>query len=145
MPIHKFIRKRGRVPSRPPVAVVWHPYENLEHPPTQLEEFKWQVYAQKNLNIAPHDNKTLTLQFGVEISMGIILISLDDQLKAIRCSIMNESVGISTNNIVTSLLNNSDKDITINKGDKLCYLTFTNINYINYIYIWNCEILPLRG
>ena len=35
MPIHKFIRKRGRVPSKPPIAVMWHPHENLEHPSVQ--------------------------------------------------------------------------------------------------------------
>ena len=126
MPIHKFIRKRGRVPSKPPVAVIWHPHENLEHPPTQLEEFKWQVCLQVDLNIAPHANKTIQLCFGVELSMGVILLSLDDKLKAIRCSLMNESVGISTGNIITTIQNNSDKNITINKGDKLCYLTFTN-------------------
>jgi hypothetical protein len=65
MPIHKFIRKRPRASAKPPVAVVWHPYENLEHPSVQLQEFKWQVYAQENINITPQGNKTLTLQFGV--------------------------------------------------------------------------------
>ena len=48
MPIHKFIRKCPRVPSKPPVAVVWHPYENQQHPPVQLDEFKWLVYAQED-------------------------------------------------------------------------------------------------
>ena len=69
----------------------------------------------------------LTLQLGVNLSMGAILISLDDKLKAVRCSLMNESVVAPTNNIITTIQNNSDKIVTINKGDEICYLTFINI------------------
>ena len=124
MAIHKFIRKRGRVPRRPPVAVIWHPHDGLDYPPVQVEEFKWQVFTQLDKTIEPHTSMTLQLRFGDEISMGVILLSLDDKLKALKCSIMNESVAISTGNIVTAIQNNADKDIAINKGDILCYLTF---------------------
>ena len=74
MPIHKFIRKCPRVPTRPPVAVVWHPYENLQHPPVQLDEFKWLVYTQEDITIASHNSNMLTLQLGVSLSMGVVLI-----------------------------------------------------------------------
>ena len=124
MPIHKFIRKYPRAPRRPPVAVVWHPHDNLKYPSVQLEEFKWQIFAQLDKILEPHTSMTLQLCFGVEISMGVILLSLDDKLKALKCSIMNESVGMSIGNIVTTIQNNSDMEITINKGDNLCYLTF---------------------
>ena len=127
MPIHKFIRKRGRVPSKPPVAVIWHPHENLDYPPTQLEEFKWQVYAQEDITITQHNSNMLSLEFGVDLSMGAVLISLDDKLKSARCSMMNESVVAPTNNIITTIQNNSDKIVTISKGDKICCLTFINI------------------
>ena len=123
MPIHKFIRKQPRVPARPPVAVVWHPYENLQHPPVQLDKFKWLVYAQE----APHSSNMLTLQIGVNLSMGVVLISLDDKLKADRCSLMNESIAAPTPNIITTIQNNSDKTVKINKGNEICYLTFINI------------------
>ena len=127
MPIHKFIHKCPRVPSRPPVAVVWHPYEDLQHPPVQLDEFKWLVYAQKDITVVPHGSNMLTLQIGVNLSMGIVLISLDHKLKASRCSLMNESVAAPTSNIITTIQNNSDKIVKINKGDEICYLTFINI------------------
>ena len=127
MPIHKFIRKQPRVPTKPPVAVVWHPYENLQHPPVQLDEFKWLVYAQEDITIAPHNSNMLTLQLGVNLSMGVVLISLDDWLKATRCSLMNESIAAPTNNIITTIQNNSDKTVTISKGEEICYLTFINI------------------
>jgi hypothetical protein len=127
MPVHKFIHKRPRTPARPPVAVVWHPFENLQHPPVQLEQFKWIVYAQEDITVAPLGINMLTLQIGVNLSMGVVLISLNDRLKAARCSLMNESVAAPSENIITTIQNNSDKSVIINKGDELCYLTFINI------------------
>jgi hypothetical protein len=127
MPIHKFIHKYPRVPARPPVAVVWHPYENLQHHPVQLNEFKWLVYAQEDITAEPHGSNMLTLQIRVYLSMGVVLIQLDDKLKSVRCSLMNESIAAPTSNIITTLQNNSDKAVIINKGDEICYLTFINI------------------
>ena len=69
----------------------------------------------------------LTLQLGVNLSMGVVLISLDHKLKASRCSLMNESIAAPTSNIITTIQNNSDKIVTISKGDEICYLTFINI------------------
>jgi hypothetical protein len=123
MPIHKFIRKQPRVPTKPPVAVVWHPYENLEHPSIQLDEFKWLVYSQEDITITPHNNNMLALKLGVNLSMEVVFISLDNKLKAARCSLMNESIAAPTNNIITTIQNNSDKIVTINKGEEICYLT----------------------
>ena len=127
MPIHKFIHKRARVPSRPPVAVVWHPHENQQHPPVQLDEFKWLVYAQEDITVASHGSNMLTLQIGVNLSMGVVLISLYDKLKVARCSLMNESIAAPSPNIITTIQNNSDKAVKINKGDEICYLSFINI------------------
>jgi hypothetical protein len=127
MPIHKFIHKRPRVPARPPVAVVWHPHDNQEYPPVQIDQFKWLIYAQEDITVAPHTSNMLTLQIGVNLSMGVVLISLFDKLKAARCSLMNESVAAPTSNIITTIQNNSDKAVVINKGDEICYLSFINI------------------
>ena len=132
--VHKFIRKPKR-PSRPPVAVIWYPqslrslaagrHENLNHPAEQVDDFKWKVFAQENLSLQPHETKTIMLEFGVELSMGVIIISLSQSLKQIRCSIQNESVVENTANIVISICNNgSDKDVSINTGDMICYLAF---------------------
>ena len=106
MPIHKFIRKQPRVPTKPPVAVVWLPYENLQHPSVQLDEFKWLVYSQEDITIEPRKSNMLTLQLGVNLSMGVVLISLDDKLKVARCSLMNGSIAAPTNNIITTIQNN---------------------------------------
>ena len=127
MPVHKFIHKRPRAPSRPPVAVVWHPHENQEYPPVQIEQLKWLIFAQDEIIVAPNSNKMLTLQMGVNLSMGVILISLFNKLKELRCSLMNESVAAPTPNITTIICNNSSHAVKINKGDEICYLTFINI------------------
>jgi dUTPase len=127
MPIHKFIRKPA-VPANPPVAVLWYPAENLEYPAQRINNYKWKIFAQENLTIKPHDTKTIMLQFGVEMSIGVIIVSLDQEFKKIKCSIQNESVVESTSDIVISVCNNSDKDVIINKGDTLCHLTFINLN-----------------
>jgi hypothetical protein len=127
MGVHKFILKQPRVPSKPPAPVVWHPYENLQHPPVQLDEFKWLVYLQEDITIAPHNSNILILQLGDNLSMGVVLISLDDKLKAVRCSLMNESTAAPANNIITIIQNNFYKIVTINKGNAICYLTFINL------------------
>ena len=128
MPIHKFIHKRPRVPTKPPVAVVWYPHENQHHPPVQLDEFKWLVYSQEDITIEPRKSNMLTLQLGVNLSMGVVLISLDHRLKAARCSLMNESICAPSQNIITTIQNNSSQNVKINKGDEICYLTFINIS-----------------
>ena len=127
MTIHKFIHKRPRVPGRPPVAVVWHPHDNQQHPPVQIDQFKWLIYGEDDITVAPHGSNMLTLQIGVNLSMGVVLISLFDKLKASRCSLMNESVAAPTSNITTIIQSNSDKAVKINKGDEICYLSFINI------------------
>ena len=85
------------------------------------------VYAQEDMTVASHGSNMLTLQIGVNLSMGVVLISFYDKLKVARCSLMNESVAAPSPNIITTIQNNSDKTVKINKGDEICYLTFINI------------------
>ena len=75
----------------------------------------------------PATSGAMTLQLRVNLSMGVVLISLDDRLKASRCRLKNESIAAPTNNIITTIQNNSDKVVTIDKGDEICYLIFINI------------------
>ena len=109
--VHEFIRKPNH-PSRPPIAVIWYPAENLSHPAEQVDNFKWKIFAQENLTMKPHETKTIMLEFGVELLTGVIIILLSQNLKQIKCSIQNESVVENTANIVISLCNNNnDKEV----------------------------------
>jgi hypothetical protein len=61
------------------------------------------------------------------MQIGVIIVSLYQEFKKMKCSIQNESVVENTDNIVISVCNNSDKDVTIKAGDVLCHLTYINI------------------
>jgi hypothetical protein len=89
--IHKFIR-RPAPPSKPPVAVLWYPAEDLEYPAQRISDYKWKIFAQENLTITPHSTKTIVLQFGVDMQIGVIIVSLYQEFKKMKCSIQNESV-----------------------------------------------------
>jgi hypothetical protein len=56
------------------------------------------------------------------------------QLKKMKLSIQNESVVETTDDIVISIQNNLNNDITIKQGDALCYLTFKYLKYANKIW-----------
>jgi hypothetical protein len=125
-PVHKFIRKRAP-PSKPPVAVLWYPAEDLEYPAQRISDYKWKIFAQENLTISPHSTKTIVLQFGVDIQIGVIIESLYQEFKKMKCSIQNKSIVENTDNIVISVCNSSVKDVAIKAGDVLCHLTYINI------------------
>jgi hypothetical protein len=125
-PIHKFIR-RPPAPSKPPLAVLWYPAENLEYPAQRISDYKWKIFAQENLTITPHSTKTIVLQFGVDIQIGVIMPWLYQEFKKMKCSIQNESVFENTSNTVIFVCNKSDEDVTIKAGDVLCHLTYINI------------------
>jgi hypothetical protein len=53
----------------------------------------------------------------------VIIVSLTQQLKRVKLSIQNESVVETTHDIMISVQNNLNSDITIRAGDVLCFLT----------------------
>ena len=114
-------------PSRQPVAVIWLPFEDLEYLAQQEHTYKWKVFAQEDLKLTPNEAKTIKLQFCVKLSTGSVLVTLLLEYKTLRLNISNESVVEDCDNIIITLQNNSSKDITIEKGDPLCYLTYVNL------------------
>ena len=80
MSVHKFIKKPP-VPTNPPVAVLWYPRSNVAHPSERISNYKWRIYSQENISIQPHTTKTIELQFGVEMTIGVIFISLNQAYK----------------------------------------------------------------
>jgi hypothetical protein len=61
----------------------------------------------KDITVQAHSVANIELRFGVEISFGVIIILLMQQLKKIKLSIQNESVVETTEDIVISIQNNS--------------------------------------
>ena len=123
MPIHKFIR----VSQKPIVLpiVQWKP-KDVTYKPEKLTPQTWKVFCQKQMNILPRQTTLISLSFGVEMSEGMILISLKHDLKEQHCSVHNETILESLPDILITLQNNSEKMVIISPGQELCFLHFIN-------------------
>jgi dUTPase len=88
---------------------------------------KWKIFAQEDISVQSHNAASIELRFGVEMSFGVIIVSLMQQLKKKRLSIQNDPVVETTDDIRISIQNNSNNDITIKAGDALCFLTYMDI------------------
>lgn len=125
MPVHKFIRKPQ--PSRPrslPRTILWHPAEEVAHPARRVNSNLWEVFIQQDINIPSQGLKTFTLQFGIKLTLGVVLVSLSQQLKNLKCSIQNETIAENTDDIVITIQNNSSEEVPIKAGESLCYLIY---------------------
>jgi hypothetical protein len=122
MAIHKLITKPA-VPKLSPKAILWLP-AHVGYPPKQMNDNMWQVYVQEEIVISRQSVKTIALKFGVKLTLGVVLISLKQQLKSLRCSIQNESVVEDTEDIIITLQNNSSHDLTIRAGESICYIIY---------------------
>jgi hypothetical protein len=128
MPVHKFIHNYPQPPSEPPVAVLWYPAEDVKYPAERNHTLKWKIFAQEDILVQSHNAASIELRFGVELSFGVIIVSLVQQLKRVKLSIHDESVVETAHDIVISIQNNSNSDSTIRAGDALCFVTYINIS-----------------
>ena len=67
----------------------------------------WKILYQGNIEILPGKNVLIALSFGVEMSEGGTMVSLDESLKRLKCGLQNEIVLESTSDITIIILNNS--------------------------------------
>jgi hypothetical protein len=125
MPVHKFIHKYPQPPPELPVTVLWYPA--VKYPAEGDQTLKWKIFAQEDIIVQSHNAASIELRFGVEMQIGVIIVSLAQQLKKVKLSIQNEPVAETADDIMISIQNNSNNDITIRAGDALCFLTYINI------------------
>ncbi len=94
-----------------------------------MHAYKWKIFAQDDIIIpgSSPSRKIISLKFGVELRTGAVIISLVQILKNSKCSIQNESVAESTDDIVIIIQNNTTNDVELKAGEVLCYLTYVNI------------------
>ncbi len=110
-------------------TVAWNPSITVQYPAKKEDAFKWRIYAQEDIiipGISPN-RKTISLKFGVILKVGVVIISLVQILKNSKCSIQNESVAESTNDIVITIQNNTTNDVKLDAGEVLCYLTYVKV------------------
>ena len=104
--------------------VWWNPGETI-HNPKKLNPVTWKIFCQENVTILPGRSFLLALSFGVKMSEGAVLVSLDQELKRIECSIQNEVILEDTSDITIIIHNNSiDTTISISPGQVLCLLRY---------------------
>ena len=123
MSIHKFIRKPLFEVKRQPQTVHWQPHANLKYESKKISPIKWLIYLQEEITIKPHEVKQIDLKFGVEFSTGIVIIFLENKIKE-KASILEQSLCQGMDDIAIFIQNNSNKDIYLSKGQKLCYVHY---------------------
>ena len=102
----------------------WIVPTNLDHRPVKISSKTWRVFCQESFVIVPKTTKTVKLPIGVELSDGVILTSLAQDLKVKRCSLQNELTLSSVNNVVVTIQNNSDREVSILEGTPMCLVSY---------------------
>ena len=64
----------------------------------------WKILCQENIEILPGQSVLISLSFGVEMSEGATMVSLDESLKRLKCGLQNEIVLESTSDTVNPRL-----------------------------------------
>ena len=104
--------------------VWWNPRETI-HNPKKLNPVTWKIFCPDDITILPGKSVMLALSFGVKMSEGAVLVSLDQELKRIKCSIRNEVILEDTSDITITIHNNSiDTTVSISPGQDLCLLRY---------------------
>jgi hypothetical protein len=131
MPVHKFITKQCRnvgLHDLQPDSVRWIPKEVVHQPIRQNNGLRWEIFAQQLISIPPGGKFTAVLGLGVHMTDGICLVSLKQELKQKRCSLQDGIVAQAEviDDIIVTILNNSEHEVIINEGDSLFYVNYNS-------------------
>ena len=124
MAIHKFITKRSRV-QHEPTPIKWL-VRDTAHMPGRINSTKWEIFAQKDIEIQPTASLTLQFPFGVRMTRGICLISLRQELKTKKLSLHDGTLSEDVDDIIITIQNNSEKIVNLLEGASLCYINYHN-------------------
>jgi len=123
-PIHKFITKpdRPKVVSINPVEWLLNIRRKMTYIPLkQRGSQRWEIFAQREITIKPKEMETLELGLGVRMTRGWCQVSLGQEIQA---SVL-QGGGVVTENaedIVITILNDSDSFVTIIERDPFCFV-----------------------
>lgn len=100
--------------------------ETITHIPfKQQGGLRWEIFAQEETTIQPSEMKRLNLRLGVEMTKGMCLVSLRQNLKEAGCTLRDGVVSGNVEDIAIDILNNSDSSVTIIEGDSLGYINYS--------------------
>src|SRR6218665_2568080 len=128
MPIHKFITKRNpysKIKTRVHNDIFWLPKE-VTHKATRtiVNPPRWEIFAQRAIEIQPRSSVSLELGFSVRMTRGVCLMSLRQVVKENWCSLQDGTISEDVEDIVITIQKNSDSVVNIDKGDSLCYINY---------------------
>ena len=112
MNIHKFNAKPKTIS---PKTIHWHPLREVK-----LDSTTSEIFSQEEMKLKPKEVKQLQLGLGFMISEGVVLVGLDNSLKYKRCSLQNEINLKDAEDIVITLMNNSNEIVDIREHEILC-------------------------
>jgi len=97
----------------------------VEFKPKKRDHQTWKIFCQQEIRLQPKETKQIKLQFGVEMSSGALITSLDNALKAQHCSLQSETTIDSVDDVIISVQNNSSKEVLLAAGQPLCLIHYT--------------------
>src|SRR6218665_3719703 len=93
MPIHKFITKRNpssKIRTRFHNDIFWLPKKVRHKAIRRIVNLpRWEIFAQRAIEIQPRSSVSLELGFGVRMTRGVGLVSLRQVIKEKGCSLQD--------------------------------------------------------
>ena len=123
MNIHKFNVKPKSISSK---TIKWTPLD-LKYPAKKINSNTWEIFSQENIKLQPKEVKQITLGLGFMMSEGVVLVSLANSLRGKLCSIQNEVNLEDTDDIITTVSNNSKETLHIQEHTVLCLVCYKKL------------------
>ena len=125
-PLHKFGTKPAYSKNFPINPVEWLPKKGVMYIPVKQQGSQvWEIYAQREITINRKETETLELGLGVRMTRGWCQVSLSQEIRASGCGLRDDVVSKNAEDIVITILNDSDSEVTVNEGDLLCFVRHT--------------------
>ena len=76
---------------------------------------RWEIFAQRTIEIQPRSSVSLELGFGVQMTRGVCLVSLRQVIKETECSLQDGTISEDVEDIVihVTIQNNSESVVSI--------------------------------
>ena len=124
MNIHKFnVKPKHKLHK----TIKWIPLKNLKYPAKKVNSITWEIFSQEDIKLQPKEVKQITLGLGFMMTEGVVFVSLANSLRKKRYSIQNEVNLEDTNDIITTISNNSKEIVNIQENELLCLVCYKKL------------------
>ena len=87
----------------------------------------WEVFSEEDIKLHPKKVKQIRLGIGFMMSEGVVLVGLANSLKYKQCSLQNEINLKDDEDIVVTLMNNSNEVVGIREHELLCRVCYKKL------------------